>query len=96
MVGAKRLHVAESEREKADGGKKSPPIGWVMRASVLLFQMNKSSGNLNEAFEIQVIGIPTIQPQMLQHIVGLIVVAGIEALEVALIARMKITDLLFQ
>jgi hypothetical protein len=58
--------------------------------------MHKSSGNLNEAFEIKVIRIPTIQPQMLQYIVGFIVVAGIEALEVALIARMKITDVLFQ
>ena len=96
MVGAKRLHVAESEREKPDGRKKPTPIGRVMRARVLLFQMNKSSGNLNEAFEIQVIGIPTIQPQMLEHIVGFIIVADIEALEVALIARMKITDLLFQ
>jgi hypothetical protein len=55
MVGAKRLHVAESQREKPDGGKKPTPIGWVMRARVLFFQMNKSSGNLNEAFEIQVI-----------------------------------------
>jgi hypothetical protein len=55
MVGAKRLHVAESEREKPDGRKKSPSIGRVMRASVLFFQMHKSSGNLNEAFEVQVI-----------------------------------------
>jgi hypothetical protein len=55
MLGAKRLHVAESQREKPDGGKKPPPIGRVMWARVLLFQMHKSSGNLNEAFEIRVI-----------------------------------------
>jgi hypothetical protein len=42
------------------------------------------------------ITVATIQPKVLQHIMGFIIVASIEALEVALIARMKITDLLFQ
>lgn len=96
MMRTKRLHVVEPEREKPDGGEKATAIGRVVRARVLFFQMNKGSGNLNEAFEIQVIRIPTIQPQMLQHIVGFVVIARIEALKVALIARMKIPDLLFQ
>jgi hypothetical protein len=51
--------------------------------------MHKGACDLDETFEVEVVFVPAFQPEVFQDIMGLVVVAPVEALEVARIARMQ-------
>ena len=65
----------------------SAPIGWMVRAGMLFFQMNERPSDLDEAFIIEMVFVAALQPERLQNIVRFIVVFPVEALEEACIAR---------
>lgn len=63
----------------------------MVRVQVLKTKMNESSGELDQSLVVGIIGcMPAIlQPEMLQHIVSLVVALGIETLEIAQIAGLE-------
>jgi hypothetical protein len=67
----------------------SSPIGWVVWSGVLFFQMHKGAGDLDEAFKVEVVFVPAFQPEVLQYIMRLVVIALVETLEIPSIARME-------
>jgi hypothetical protein len=64
-------------------------IGGMLRAGMLFFEMHECTGDLNQALVEMLVPIRAFQPEMFEDIVGLVVVAGIEALEIACIARVE-------
>lgn len=48
---------------------------------VLFFQMHERAGDLDEAFEKTVVVILASQPEVLQNIMGFVVIATVEAFE---------------
>jgi hypothetical protein len=82
-------NIFDSQREEPRRRMESSPIGRVVWSGVLFFQMHKGAGDLDEAFEVEVVFVPAFQPEVFQDIMGLVVVTPVEALEVARIARMQ-------
>ena len=48
--------------------------------------MNKSTGELDQTLVIKPIAVPAFQPELLENIVGFVIVPSIEAFEVSRIA----------
>jgi hypothetical protein len=89
---SKGRNVFDSQREQSRRRMEPSTIGWMPRAGVLFFQMHKGSGDLDEAFEVEVVFAVAFQPEVFQDIMGLVVVTPVEALEVARIAWMQAAD----
>ena len=91
MPGAIRNKVRFSKEEKSACGMQPLAMLRMVWVQALEAEMNKSSGELNESLVEGVIGcIPAIlQPEMLQHIMSLIVALGIETLEIAEVAGIE-------
>jgi len=81
--------IFDSQRKEPRGRMESSPIGRVIWSGVLFFQMHKGAGDLDEAFEVEVVFVPAFEPEMLQYIMRLIVVALVETFEIPGIARME-------
>jgi hypothetical protein len=62
---------------------------------VLEPQMDETSRQLDQPLVIGIVGgiPPILQPEMFQHIVGLVVAAGVEAFKIAEIAGLKLSDI---
>jgi hypothetical protein len=86
MVGTKWLQVGQTEMEKADRRAQSSSILRVVRAEELLLQMDERPCHLDQAFEEAMILVMTLQPQVFQDVVGLVITALIKTSKVALIA----------
>lgn len=80
---AEGLDVLHGEGEEADGGMESAAVLRMMRAEVLLLQVDEGAGHLDEAFVELGVRILAAEPEMLEDVVGLIVLGGIEAGEIA-------------
>jgi hypothetical protein len=89
MARAKWMEVGQTEMKKADRRTKAPPVLWVVRAEELLLQMDKRAGHLDQAFEEAMILVMTLQPQILQNVMGFVITPFIKASKVALIARIE-------
>ena len=89
MRRAERRNIFDSQREQSRRWMESSPIGRVVWSGVLFFQMHKGTGDLDEAFKVEVVFVPAFQPEVLQYIMRLVVVALVETLEIPGIARMK-------
>ena len=82
-------NILDSQREQPRRWMESSPIGWVVWSGVLFFQMHKGAGDLDEAFKVEVVFVPAFQPEVLQYIMRLVVIALVEAFEIPSIARME-------
>jgi len=81
------LEVFLGEAEEADGGVHAAAVLGVVGAGALFFEMNKSAGELDEAFVEGVVTVLTaLEREMLEDIVGLVVFLRVEAGEVAEVA----------
>ena len=89
MRRAERRNIFDSQREQSRRWMESSPIGRVVWSGVLFFQMHKGTGDLDEAFKVEVVFVPAFQPEVLQYIMRLVVVALVETLEIPGIAWMK-------
>ena len=83
------LDIPQSEAEKPYGRVESAAIFRMIRAEKLLLKVHKRTSYLNQPLEEQMVLIPALQPQMLQYVMRLVVLGGVEAGEVALIARIQ-------
>ena len=89
MPRGKGREVFCAERKKADGGTEAASVFGVRRVKVLLLQMDEGSGDLDEAFVEKGVGVAAAEPEVFEDIVGLIVLGGIEAGEVARVVRVE-------
>ncbi len=78
------------EREESRCRAESAPVLRVPRAEVLFLQMDESARELDEALEKKVVRSRRAQPELLQHIVGFVILTGIEHAEPARVARMQV------
>ena len=78
-----------AEGEKADGGAEPRGVLRVERVEVVLLQVDEGSGDLDEAFVKERVGVAALEPEVFEDIVGLVVLAGIEAGEVARVVRVE-------
>ena len=89
MRRAEWRNIFDSQRKEPRRWMESSPIGRVVWSGVLFFQMHKGAGDLDEAFEEEVVFVPAFQPEVLQYIMRRVVIASVETLEIPSIARMK-------
>jgi len=83
MVGAVAFEVAHAKFEKACSGPEAFAIlgmGWAMK---LLLQVNKCPCYLDQPFVKAAVFILVHQPEMLEHVVGLVVPLLIKTLKIA-------------
>jgi hypothetical protein len=85
--GSVRGEVGAGELEEARCGVEAPAILGVVRAGVVFLEVDKCACELDEAFKKSVVGARGAQPEVLQYIVGFVVFACVEPLEVARVAR---------
>ena len=89
--GAKRLQITNGQPQQPRRRAQPPTVNSMLRLFVLLAEMDKSSGDLDERFVE--IGHPIgllrfhLKPEMLQHIVRLVIALLLEALKIAEVAR---------
>jgi hypothetical protein len=83
------LKVFHAEPEEADGRMEPAAIFRVFRAEKLLLEMHKCTRNLDQPFEKQIVVVPALQPQVLQHVMRFVILAGIETGEISLVARIQ-------
>jgi hypothetical protein len=82
--------VLDAAEEEADGGLEAAAMFGVMGMERLELQVDEGAGDLDEAFVKGVVFVAALQPEMLEHVVGFVVFAGIEAGEIALITRVEV------
>ena len=82
-------NIFNSQHKEPRRWMESSPIGRVVWSGVLFFQMHKGAGHLDEAFKVEVVFVPAVQPEVLQYIMRLVVIASVETLEIPSIARME-------
>ncbi len=82
-------NIFDSQREEPRSWMESSPISRVVWSGVLFFQMHKGASDLDEAFKVEVVFVPAFQPEVLQYIMRLVVIALVETLEIPGIARME-------
>jgi len=71
--GGEGKKITPGELEQTPRRVKPPAIGWMVRALKMLFQMDKSAGQLDEALE-ESVGMPRgLQPEVFEHVMRLIV-----------------------
>ncbi len=87
MVRGERSKVSRREVKKPRGGGQTAAVGRVIRVLALLAQMHESSRQLDESLVETRIGSGLLQPKVLQHIVRLVVISGVEAREIPRVAR---------
>lgn len=78
VAGAVGGEVAPGEAEEAGGGVEAASILGVGGAGVLLLQVDEGAGELDEALEKSVVGAGGAQPEVLEHVVGLVVAPLVE------------------
>jgi len=75
--------VLRAEVEEADGGTQAAAVLWVERVEVLLLQVDEGAGDLDEAFVKKGVFVPALEPEVFEDVVGLVILAGVEAGEKA-------------
>ena len=82
MARGERFDVRGPEGEEADGGVEATAIFRMERALELLFQVDEGPGDLDEPFVESGVRGGTPEPEVLEHIVSLIVFAGIKTIKI--------------
>jgi hypothetical protein len=81
-AGRKGLQICAGELEEPTSRSKPPPVRRMFRTLVLLLEMHEGSGQLNEALEKLFSGSLSLEPEMFQYVVGLVVLLFVKADEV--------------
>ena len=87
VPGCEGREVFCAKAEEADSGAEAGGVLRVMRVEVLLLQMDEGSGDLDEPFVKERVAVAALEPEVFEDIVRLVVLAGIEAGEVARVVR---------
>ena len=88
-MGTVAFQIFHAEPKKPRSRRKAFAVLWMRRAVVLLLQMDKRSCDLDQAFEIKMILIPLLQPEMFEHVMGFIIFLLIETLEITQVAGIQ-------
>ena len=92
VAGGERREVFCAELEEARGGAEAGGVFGVVRVEVVLLQVDEGSGDLDEAFVEKRVGVAALEPEVFEDIVGLVVLGGVEAGEVAGVMRIERGD----
>jgi len=84
-----RTEVYGGQPEKTHGGTQATAVLWMRGMEVLLLQVDEGAGKLDESLEERVVGAAGLKPEVLEDIMGFVVLLGVEAGEVSLVARMQ-------
>ena len=69
------------ECKQSPGRSKATAMSGVIGKPVMFLKMNESPGKLDESLVETAIGVATLEPELLQHIVCLVVIAAVKAEE---------------
>lgn len=87
MAGGKGGEVFCREAEEAGGGAEAGGVFRVGGVFGVFAEVDVGSGELDEGFVKEGVGAGGLEPEVLEHVVGFVVVAGVEAGEPAEVAR---------
>ncbi len=79
--------VLRAEAEEAHGWAEAASVLRVERVEVLFLQMDEGAGDLDQSFVEERVFVAAAEPEVFEDIVRLVVLAGIEAGEVARVVR---------
>lgn len=91
MVRAEGFDIANADGEEACGGVKTAAIGGVGRALELFFEVDKGTGNLDQALVECVFRAALTQPEVFKNIVRFVIATGVETLKKTAVALVIIT-----
>ena len=83
------IEIACAQMEKPYCRPKPPSVLGMVGAEKLLLQMDKRAGDLDQALEKTMILVMALEPQVLEDVVGFIILPFIEAAKVALVTWMQ-------
>lgn len=83
MQRGKGGEISHAEVKKPDGGVEAAAVFVVLRVLVLLAEVDKGPGDLDEALVEAVVGVAGLQPEILEHVVRFVVVATVKTDKVA-------------
>jgi hypothetical protein len=91
MMNAKGSEIFDGSEEKSPCRGEASAMFWMVGMGVLKLEMDKCPGQLNQSFIKGVVWCltPILEPELLKHIMRLVIVLGIETLEVSEIAGVK-------
>ena len=91
MTGGIRSKIFGSSEKKTPRRDESSAMFRMIGLGELQLEVDKTTSQLNEAFVEEVVWslAATLEPEMFQNIMGLVIVQGIEVLKVTEIARVK-------
>jgi hypothetical protein len=89
MQGTVWRDVLSSEMEQPYRRPQPPAVFGMLRPQELLAKVHKGSGDLDEALVKETIVVGALQPEMLQHIVGFVILARVEARKISGVIRIK-------
>jgi len=84
-----RFEIRQREMEQPHGGPQAAAVFRVLGLKEVLLQVYERAGELDEAFEKQMIVARSLEPQILEHVVRFVILPRIEAREIALISRIE-------
>jgi hypothetical protein len=87
VVRGERGKPCDGGAEDSGGRCEAATMMRVIRVLMLLAEVDQCPGDLDERFVEFAVGAVGFQPKVLKHIVGLVVVAAVEAFEIAEVAR---------
>ena len=89
VVGGEGGEVFCAELEEAGGGAEAGGVFGVAGVEVVLLQVDEGAGDLDEAFVEEGVAVVAAEPEVFEDIVGLVVLGGVEAGEVARVVRIE-------
>lgn len=78
--------VAAGKVEEARRRCQSASVDAVLRVGVVVAQVDETASELDQGFVVEMVGVGRCEPQVLEDVVGFVVVAAVEAGEVACVA----------
>jgi hypothetical protein len=84
-----RLQVVHPEAEEADRWAQTPTVFRMIGSKKLLLQMDKGSGDLNQALEEGMVFVAPPQPEMFEDVMSFVIPPLVETFEIALVTRIK-------
>ena len=84
--------IVLAQEKKTHGGVEAAAVFGMVRPQVLLPEVYEGSGVLDEALVEGVFGSPDPKPEVLQDVMGFVIVAGVEACEIAEVVRIQVLE----
>lgn len=92
VAGRKGFQAFASHEKKAGGGTQAKMVLRVCRELVVLPQVDKGASELDQALVKSTVRVAARKPEVFQHVVGLVIIAGVEAHKKARITRIHTTS----